>query len=156
MTSFTSSPENGFCSLCTNNNSSTNAPIAVVETVEPVVLGTKVKECACGCDCECGDIPSEVLCCLDGELCNTADFPRLYVSLGLFSVIRIERPAQLLVQATDYSVPDKECLAATNNENPCDLFRTIAFPTSRFKTTCVSRDGEAQPPRGGCGCNKGN
>ena len=158
LTSYASSPSSGYCSMCTNSNTSTNAPIAVVETVEPVVLGTKVKECACGCecDCDCGEIPADVLCFLDGEICNSQDYPKLYVSLGLFSVVRIERPAQLLIQATDYSVPDKECYAATNNENPCDLFRTIAFPSSRFKTTCVSRDNDAPQGRGGCGCNKAN
>ncbi len=156
VTSFASSPTNGYCSVCTHSNASTNAPIAVVETVEPVVLGTKVKECACGCecDCDCGEIPSDVLSFLDGEICNTSDYPKLFVSIGLFSVVRIERPAQLLVQATDYSVPDKECYAATNNESPCDLFRTIAFPTSRFKTTCATRDVDTQPHKGGCGCSK--
>lgn len=156
VTSFASSPESGYCSMCNRSNSSTNAPVAVVETIEPVVLGTKLKECACGCDLdlECCEIPGDVLCCLDGEICNTNDFPRLYVSVGLFSVVRIERPAQLLIQATDYSVPDKECYAATNNEKPCDLFRTIAFPTSRFKTVCVNHDTDSQAARGGCGCNK--
>jgi hypothetical protein len=133
VTSFASSPNNGYCSICTNSNSSTNAPIAVVETVEPVVRGTKVKECSCGCECECdcGEIPSDVLCCLDGEICSTGDYPRLYVSLGLFSVIRIERPTQLLVQATDYSVPDKECVTPCD-ENPCAIFNNMAFPTNEF------------------------
>ena len=66
-----------------------------------------------------------------------------------------ERPAQLLVQATDYSVPDKECTAATSNDSPCDLFRTIAFPTSQFRgTECCG--GEPQPTSNqrGCGCGR--
>ena len=76
----------------------------------------------------------------------------LYVSLGFFSVIRIERPAQLLVQATDYSVPDKEC-TTTCEDDPCHLFRTIAFPVSRFRGTTECNDID-ENRRGGCGCNK--
>ena len=84
-----------------------------------------------------------------------ANGPKLLVSFGIFSVIRIVRPALLLVQATDYSVPDKECTAATNNENPCDLFRTIAFPVSRFQAQCPHDNAPVQKERGcGCGNNK--
>lgn len=154
VTSFSSSPANSYCNLCANDNVSTDAPIAVVETVEPVILGHKVKECCCGCDCDCGtiDLPETVKCCMDGEICTSGDAPKLYVSIGLFSVIRIERPAQLLVQAADYSVPDKECYPAGNNESPCDLFKTMAFPTSRFTTSCARANEVHDHPKGGCGC----
>ena len=86
---------------------------------------------------------------LDGELCTNSTGPAIYVSFGIFSVIRIVRPAQLLVQATDYSVPDKECTCA-GEDNPCDLFRTMAFPVGRFGS-CTAHE---EPPKGGCGCNK--
>ena len=155
VTSFSSNPENNFCSVGNPLNVSTNSPIAVVDTVEPVILGTKVKECGCHYDCDCLEIPENVRCCMDGELVTASDGPRLFVSFGIFSVIRIERPAQLLVQATDYSVPDKECCSATNNDNPCDLFRTISFPASRFRgTTTATVDNT--PRSGGCGCSKNN
>lgn len=155
VTAYSSDPTNSYCAPCSYDNVSNNAPIAVVETVEPVILGSKVKECGCGCgcDCDCLEIPECVRCALNGELASAEDSPRLYVSYGLFSVIRIERPAQLLVQATDYSVPDKECCAASNSENPCDLFRTIAFPTQRFRAGTVQTQ-ELQQRQGGCGCNK--
>ena len=61
--------------------------------------------------------------------------PRLYVSFGIFSVIILQRPAQLLIQATDYSVPDKECGPRGNDDDPCALFRSIAFPISQFRGT---------------------
>ena len=77
---------------------------------------------------------------------------RLYVSFGIFSVIRIVRPAQLLIQATDYSVPDKECTPARNDENPCALFRTMAFPVNQFRTTGNPNRDSGQKS-GGCGCN---
>ena len=78
--------------------------------------------------------------------------PRLFISFGIFSVIRIEREAQVLIQATDYSVPDKECSAASNDDNPCSLFNNMPFPVNQFKTTmapCV----ELQNNSGGCGCS---
>lgn len=160
LTTFSSNPENSFCS-CNQDNRGTNAPIAIVETVEPIILGTKVKEKECGC-CSCAnefnaDIPSSLIGCLDGDISTANDATRLYISFGMFSVIRIERPAQLLIQATDYSVPDKECVAATNDEDPCSVFRNMAFPTSRFKVTTVSNINENNNRpnnKGGCCSNK--
>ena len=151
---FTSSPNNTYCNICDMNTVATNDPVAVVETVEPVVLGTKVVECNCGCNCnEYADIPEGIKNCLCEEIVISSTYPRIYVSFGIFSVVRIERPAQLLVQATDYSVPDKECRAASNNDSPCDLFRTIAFPISQFKGT-AGENTDLGKPGGGCGCNK--
>ena len=152
VTTFSSDPENGFCSLNPHNRS-TNAPIAIVETVEPIVLGTKVTECGCPCsNAEYIELPEALRNCLDGEVCINTDGPRLYMSLGIFSVIRIVRPAQLLVQATDYSVPDKECVAATNDENPCSVFQNMDFPTARFRGTSVAHNDNGGGRGKGCSC----
>ena len=150
-TTYSSSPENTYCNIGNINTVGTNAPRAVVETVEPIVLGTKVKECVCPCGCECAELPDVVINCLDGELCTNGNGPKLYVSLGIFSVIRIERPTQLLIQATDYSVPDKECCISTD-DNPCELFRTMAFPVSRFRTCAATQDDRIKTNNNGCGC----
>ena len=158
VTAYSSNPESSYCSECAGDNVSDKSPIAVVEAVEPIVLGYRVKECSCGCGCGCDcdtpQIPDCVRCCIDGEICTRDDTPKLYVSFGIFSVVRIERPAQLLVQATDYSVPDKECTRADNNENPCELFRTMAFPTTRFKTSCNPTPVIDRGNSGGCGCGR--
>lgn len=153
VTSYTSSPNNNYCNIGDLNTVGNNEPTAIVEAVEPVILGTKVKECNCVCGCECFEIPDVINCALDGELVLDNRGPAIYVSLGIFSVIRIVRPAQLLVQATDYSVPDKECSVACD-DNPCDLFRTIAFPVSRFRGTMAPHDDTLRTNGGGCGCNK--
>jgi hypothetical protein len=62
--SFSSDPENNYCSIGNPDNVSTNAPVAIVETVEPIVLGTKITDCSCpcipSCLCECGEIPDVV------------------------------------------------------------------------------------------------
>ena len=150
---FTSSPKNTYCNVCDLDTAGSNDPVAVVETVEPIVLGTKVSDCNCPCPCgEYADIPEGIRNSLGEELVTNSDGPRIYVSFGVFSVIRIERPAQLLIQATDYSVPDKECTAASNNDSPCALFRTMAFPVSQFRGTEYTANEQTPTPRGGCGC----
>lgn len=157
VVSYSSSANTSFCDAC-NTTQATNDPIAVVETVEPIVLGTKILDCSCGCNCcsgDCCEIPSAVSGCIDGELIVTPaeNAPKLYVSFGIFSVIRIERQAQLLIQATDYSVPDKECQSSTDNDNPCSLFNTMPFPVKQFKTT-TSQGVELQQRNGNCGCGR--
>ena len=154
VTSYSSSPENNYCSIGNLNTVGNNSPTAVVEAVEPIVLSTKVKDCCCVCGCECFDLPDVMDGILDGELCTNSSGPAIYVSFGVFSVIRIVRPAQLLIQATDYSVPDKEC-SCPGEDTPCDLFRTIAFPVSRFRgTTAPCDDDRRNTNNGGCGCGK--
>ncbi len=152
--SFTSSPQNNYCQICDMNTAGNNDPVAIVETVEPIVLGTKVAECGCPCTCTCdyAEIPEGIRNCIGEELVTNSNGPRVLVSFGIFSVIRMVRPTQLLIQATDYSVPDKECSCGTNDDNPCSLFKTIAFPTSQFRGTDNIAPDAASHKHGGCGC----
>ena len=151
---FSSGTGNSYCSVCDMDNMGTNDPVAVVETVEPIVLGTKVNDCNCGCVCtDYTEIPEGVRNCIGEDLVLNSLGPKILVSFGIFSVVRIERPAQLLVQATDYSVPDKECSAASNNDNPCSLFRTIAFPTNQFRGAGTIPEATVRGG-GSCGCNR--
>lgn len=134
----------GFCSALEADvcNYSSNMPIAVLETVDPVVLGVKVAEpssaCHCYCCCGCEEIPASVLGTNGGVLNEYDGQNRLYVSLGFFSVIRIERPAQYLVTAQEYSVPDKECMVS-DEDDPCSIFRSMAFPTNEFSPPGLSQ-----------------
>lgn len=154
--SFSSDSSGSYCDFSTANRG-TNDPIAIVESVEPIVLATKVNECGpCPCS-ENIDFPDSIR-----NIFGSCDFvinttaPRIYVSFGLFSVILLERPTQLLVQATDYSVPDKECSPKTNDDNPCALFRTMAFPVSQFRGTDNRGDNVSSARSGGCGCSNKN
>ncbi|MBQ7315148.1 MAG: hypothetical protein IJW83_03990 [Clostridia bacterium] len=156
VASFSSDPRNNYCRIGNLDTVSHNDPVAIVESVDPIVLGTKI-DCECPDCCalnDCNDIPDTIREMMDGELVLQSNNPHLYISFGIFSVIRIQRPAQLLVQATDYSVPDKECVAATNDDNPCNLFRNIAFPVGQF--TGTGNGPAVQSSRGGgggCGCS---
>lgn len=154
VVSYSSSNDGGYCDIGTT--ASTNAPIATVETVEPVILGTKIVDCNCniGCQNECCEIPANICCCIDGELnIVNNESNKLYVSVGVFSIVRLERKAQILVQANDYSIPDKECTAATNDDNPCALFNSMPFPSNQF-TTIMTPQYDTKERNGGCGCNR--
>ena len=106
-------------------------PTAVVESVDPIILSMKLVDvCECRpCDC-CCEIPPSICACFPEELVMGGDVHRLYVTLGQFSIFRMERDTQLLIPAYDFCVPEKECVASS--DNPCELFRRIDFPTSEF------------------------
>ena len=106
---YRSSDNMGFCSDCSSANSSTNTPVAVVEAVEPIVLSSRIADFSdsCGyCCCSCCEIPESVCNTCSSVPIDSNEGNRLYVSLGIFSVVRIERPAQYLINAADYCVPD--------------------------------------------------
>lgn len=139
---FISGKNSGFCNPTPGCESGDNLPRAVVETVDPIILSCHVAEPECHCTCPCalpcgcdGDgMPEAITCAFsDGVLQQPADNgKRLLVSIGMFSVIRLERRGQFLVSATEYAVPDKECLPAETEDDPCRLFRAMAFPTGEF------------------------
>lgn len=122
---------------------SANLPTAVVEVLDPMVLSSKVRDV---CDCkECShvQIPKCIVGAFDEELVLSGENRRLYVSLGQFSIIRLERDAQIVVPMAEYSVPTKECCDNPGcGEDPCEMFSRIPFPTERFaprncdKTDC--------------------
>ena len=124
-----------------------NRPTAVVEVLDPMVLSSKVREI---CDCPCTDntalsIPGFIKAQFDEDLVLSGDKRRLFVTLGQFSIIRLERSAQLIVPVLDYSLPTKDCSDTTGcAEDPCEMFSRIPFPTQQFT------------PRGCDGDQKGN
>ncbi len=132
---FKSSPDSSdFCTVPEPCCSTKNLPVAVVEVVDPIILNAKVREpddhCCCCCCCCCNDIPDSVAHKINGML-NDSDGRYITVSLGLFSVVRIIRSAQYLINATEYCVPDKECVS-TEDDNPCSIFKNMAFPVQEF------------------------
>lgn len=113
---------------------SSNRPIAVVEVLDPMVLSSKVKEnCDCGCD-TAAQVPECVRSLFDEELALTGGQRRLYVTLGQFSIIRLERDAQIVIPMLEYSMPQKECCdsAGCCTEDPCEAFSRIPFPAGQF------------------------
>lgn len=147
-----------FCSHPCRGEMTTNLPTAVVEAVDPVILGARVAEpvsgCGCCCCC-CEDLPEYV----SGQLGGSPIEPGqkvLEVSLGFFSVIRLERPEQYLISAVEFSVPDKEC-SPTDDGTPCDAFNRMAFPIEEFSPgrnvrPCDNTSAQCPDQGPGCGC----
>lgn len=153
---FKSTGTSGFCEMptevcCTDGN----VPTAVVEVVDPIILNAKIiekkHEHHCICCCNCCDIPEGVTRNINGPLSDYDGTRFLVVSIGLFSVVRIVRTAQFLIQATEYTVPDKECLTHSE-ENPCDIFKCMAFPTHEFTSGAAPIPHQLKHEDKGCGC----
>ena len=98
------------------------------------MLDARIMDCCCkrDCDCDLCEIPTFVGDCFGGELSSGDDSRRIYVTLGQFSIVRLERDTQLLVPVYDYCMPDKECACGDGCEDPCALFRNISFPVGEF------------------------
>ena len=116
-------------------HSKTNMPKATVETVDPICLGVKVVDPGECCHC-CGEMdiqsaPEFVCKCFNDEFHQDNDRKVLLVTLGLFSIVRIERNVQLLIPAFDFCIPEKECIGNSEG-NPCDLFKKLKFPMDEF------------------------
>jgi len=78
-------------------------------------------------------IPQGIIQIFDEELVLSGESRRLYVSLGQFSIVRLERDAQIVVPMAEYSIPTKECCDNPGGgEDPCEMFARIPFPTDRF------------------------
>ena len=114
-----------------------NAPTAIVEAVDPIVLDARILD-GCGkrgCDCDLCEVPSFVNSCFEGELSSGDDSRRIYVTLGQFSIVRLERDSQILIPVFDYCMPEKDCSCGTGcscTEDPCAIFRNISFPVGEF------------------------
>lgn len=119
-------------------------PTAYMEAVDPIVLGLKMLDVKEGrsSDCCCFDLPSPVKTLLNDEVTTHCDGRRLLISLGQFSIIRLERDTQLVIPVFDYCLPEKECNCGDMPapEDPCTLFRQVNFPVDEFF-----------PPDGSCG-----
>jgi len=123
---------------------SANLPVAVVEVLDPMVLNSCVRDvCDCGCADAAVQIPQGIREMFDDDLVLSGDRRRMFVSLGQFSIIRLERDAQLVVPVLDYSIPTKECCDSPGtSEDPCEMFSRIPFPTDRFAPRGCDREEE--------------
>ena len=134
----------------------TNMPKAVIEVVEPIALGAKVVDandrCCCDDEFDISSVPESVCRVFDDRLILGGEQKRVFVSLGIFSIVKLERRVQLLIPSYDFCIPNKECVGATD-DNPCDLFERICFPVDEFfpPEKC-----DLDPDNPGCGCDCDN
>lgn len=114
----------------------TNQPTVVVEAVDPIILSMKLcnvcERPVCG-EAAITEIPQGILNAFDETISlENSTLRRIYFTLGQFSILRMERDAQLLMPVYDYCVPDKECSCDRCDDDPCDVFQQVNFPVGQF------------------------
>lgn len=114
----------------------TNLPIAVVEAVDPIVLGMKLIDlcpscCPAPAELDIFEVPEFVNDVCGENISVEASQRRWYVTLGQFSIVRLERDTQLLIPAYDYCMPDREC-GGGDDGDPCSQFSRVNFPVDEF------------------------
>lgn len=131
-------------------------PEAVVEVLDPMVLSAKVRE-VCEChrkETDLQEIPANIIESFGEQLVLSSESKRLYVTIGQFSTVRLERDAQLSISVCEYCIPKRECCdEECCEEDPCELFSRIDFPVRAFfpdgrREKCC----EDSTPYESCGC----
>lgn len=140
-----------------------NKPTAVVEVVDPIVLDARVVAPETSCNCCCcalHEVPRSICSCFGGDnLVLDNDGYQLFVTLGQFSIIRLERDIQLLMPAYDICLPRRDCSGSGvgGEQDPCEIFANFEFPIDEFfppkpdcaDNLCGSLGGNTN---NGCGC----
>jgi hypothetical protein len=128
---------------------SNDLPKAVVEAVDPIFLAARLVDADCPIDST--QVPELFSEKLDGSLGCVVPLKLVLVTLGLFSIVRLERDVQMLIPAYDFCIPDKECVSSSNSD-PCALFKNIKFPINEFFPPKFQEgDDRANPSECGCG-----
>ena len=113
----------------------TNLPCSVVEVVDPVALNAKLVEkdkCNwCCCDVDITAVPGPICCCFEDDLVSSGDSKTIYVTIGIFTIVKLERNVQLMIPVYDFCIPEKECEGSTD-EDPRNVFKNLCFPVEEF------------------------
>lgn len=108
-----------------------NLPRASVSVVDPVVLAYQM----CDAPTNVGEVrfscPASVAKLFDDEFEVLSPAKVVWISIGLFSIVQLERQVQMMVPVYDFCIPEKESVASTTDD-PCELFKKIKFPVNEF------------------------
>ena len=141
-------------------NQTTNLPRAVVEVAQPVALRLNVL-CYDNSQnfgvrlCTASQIPETVCAAFSGNFREASPGNKVcYLSLGMFSMVRMERPAQLVIPACDTCIPSGNGECELPQLDPCSLFRSMEFPVGEFYPELKSAG--VQECASVCGCQTQN
>lgn len=115
-------------------------PRAKVQVAEPICLDARLCN-PCDCCCTLSDIGGIPYCIrkyFEGRFVQSGNTRAVRVTLGVFSIVQLERDVQMLIPAYSFCIPEKECTC--NSEDPCDAFRRIKFPVTEFFPPDASPD----------------
>lgn len=113
----------------------TNMPTAVTSIVDPIVLDTLAfspGEAIPSAGFDTAIIPDCVNKVFDAPVAPSPESKQIYVTLGLFMMVRLEREVQITVPAASFCIPDGACRTGDDPGAPCDLFDDLSFPFDEF------------------------
>jgi hypothetical protein len=102
-------------------------------------------------------IPEKIRSRFDGCFVDNVGANNVYVTIGVFSVIRMERKVQLMLPACHFCLPEKDSKPC-DNDDPCSIFGKMSFPMAEFypyaDDSGCGNDRCGGSSRGGCdkGC----
>lgn len=105
------------------------APKATVQVVNPICLSCKMKD-YCGPKEHSINVPGSITQRFEGNFGLITAHRYIEITLGVFSIVSLERTVQMMIPVYDFSIPDKECVQT--NDDPCELFKRIKFPVNEF------------------------
>ena len=146
------SSHGALCGKCSEQI--TSMPNAVVQVVDPICLACKLVECPQKKCCPCSIIPCNICCEVDGSFEDVDVSKEVYVTLGLFTIVQLQRKVQMLIPAYDFCIPDKESEYSTGD--PCEMFRKIQFPTEDFFPPRLNDLDSTDTTTGGSSCSCGS
>ena len=109
----------GVRTFSSDGTSSLDIPTATVQASQPVVLQLFITDC-----------PGKITGQQDAN--NTANTRAVFATIGVFSVISLERNIQLTIPVLRAGAPPRQCTVGEFTDDPCQLFRRTAFPTNKF------------------------
>ncbi|MDP4133141.1 MAG: hypothetical protein Q8882_03920 [Bacillota bacterium] len=114
----------------------TNMPNAVVEVVDPIALNSFITYPGDPAVSEplfdISSVPDCVHRVFDNTLVDIPGQRQVYVTLGLFLMVRLERDVQITVPAASFCIPESDCKSSEDPCDPCDLFDKLCFPVDEF------------------------
>lgn len=127
-------------------------PRAKVQCMDPICLDAKLCR---PCDCCCSHHICNIPCCVSrqfaGNFTQAKCEKAVKVTLGLFSILLLEREVQLMIPSYDFCVPTKECNC--DKDDPCESFKKIKFPLDEFfPVDDNDLDDDGHDYIGCCGC----
>ena len=108
-------------------------PTAKVQVVDPIILACRLSETPSPQGDTTINAPQCILDHLGGNVVTGEVTHYVYVTIGMFSIVQMERDVQMMIPIYDFCMPDKECGGPSGvTDDPCELFRRIKFPVNEF------------------------
>ena len=100
-----------------------------VQVVDPILLSCRLVDSNSATLDPLVSFPESITSAFDSPLALDPD-KTAFVTMGMFTVVQIERAVQMLVPVYDFCIPAKECV--NTYDDPCELFKKIRFPVNEF------------------------